>query len=111
MPSLDEMESGVEEELPFLLLLLLLLLLPPLPEEPEVDTEEEEPLDLSSLGLLDEDEELLVLELDDLEEEFWFPEFELEALEAHKISSLCSQYLWSIFWDRVQRSMILSGLP
>ena len=110
MPSLDEMESGVEEELPFLLLLLLLLL-PPLPEEPEVDAEEEEPLDFLSLGLLDEDEELLVLEPEDLEEEFWFLEFELEALEAHKISSLHSQYLWSIFWDRVQRSTILLGLP
>ena len=72
MPSLDKMELGVGEELPFLLLLLLLLL-PPLPEEPEVDMEEEEPLDFSSLGLLDEDKELLVLEPDDLEEEFWFP--------------------------------------
>ena len=102
------MESGVEEELP---LLLLLLLLPPLPEEPEVDAEEEEPLDFSSLGLLDEDKELLVLEPDDLEEEFWFPKFEPEALEACKISSLCSQYPWSIFWDRVRRSTILSGLP
>ena len=110
MPSLDKMESGVEEELPFLLLLLLLLL-PPLPEEPEVGVEEEEPLDFSSLGLLDEDEGLLALEPDDLEEEFWFPEFEPEALEAHKISSLRSQYLWSTFWDRVRRSTILSGLP
>ena len=65
------MELGVEEKLPFLLLLLLLLLLlPPLPEEPEADSEEEEPLDFSSLGLLDEVKELLVLELDDLEEEF-----------------------------------------
>ena len=108
MPSLDEMESGVEEELPFL---LLLLLLPPLPEEPEVDAEEEEPLDFSSLGLLDEDEELLALEPDDLEEEFWFPEVEPEALEAREISSLRSQYLWSIFWERERRSAILSGLP
>ena len=33
LPSLDEMESGVGEELPFL---LLLLLLPLLLEEPEV---------------------------------------------------------------------------
>ena len=89
MPSLDEMESGVEEELP-----LLLLLLPPLLEEPEVDAEEEEPLDFSSLGLLDKDEELLALKPGDLEEEFWFPEFELEALEAPEILSLCSQYLW-----------------
>ena len=62
MPSLDEMESGVEEELPF-----SLLLLPLLPEELEVDTEDEEPLDFSSLGLLHEDEELLVLGPDDLE--------------------------------------------
>ena len=69
LPSLDKMESGVEEELP-LLLLLLLLLLPPLPEELEVNAEEEEPLDFSSLGLLDEDKELLVLGPDDLEEEF-----------------------------------------
>ena len=111
LPSLDEMESGVEEELPLLLLLLLLLLLPLLLEELEVDVEEEEPLDFLSLGLLDEDEELLVLEPDDLEEEFWFPEFELEALEARESSSLRSQYLWSIFWDRVRRSTILSGLP
>ena len=103
------MELGVEEELPFLLLLLLLL--PPLPEEPEVDAEEEEPLDFLSLGLLDEDKELLVLEPDDLEEEFWFPEFEPEALEACESSSLRSQYLWSIFWERVWSSMILSGLP
>ena len=66
MPTLDEMGLGVGEELP----LLLLLLLPPLPEEPEVDAEKEEPLDFSSLGLLDEDKELLVLEPDDLEEEF-----------------------------------------
>ena len=104
------MELGVEEKLPFLLLLLLLLL-PPLPEEPEVDVEEEEPLNFLSLGLLDEAEELLALEPDDLEEEFWFPEFEPEALEVRKISSLRSQYLWLIFWDRVQRSAILSGLP
>ena len=69
MPSLDKMELGVGEELP-LLLLLLLLLLPPLPEELEVDMEKEEPLDFSSLGLLDKDKELLVLEPDDLEEEF-----------------------------------------
>ena len=110
MPSLDKMESGVEEELPFLLLLLLLLL-PPLPEELEVDAEEEEPLDFSSLGLLDEDEELLALEPDDLEEEFWFLEFKPEVLEAREISSLRSQYLWSIFWDRVRRSSILLGLP
>ena len=62
------MESGVEE-LPFLLLLLLPLLL----EGPEVDVEEEEPLNLSSLGLLDNDELLLVLELEDFKEElFWF---------------------------------------
>ena len=68
LPNLDEMESGVEE-LPFLLLLLLPLLL----EGPEVDVEEEEPLDLSSLGLLDNDELLLVLEPEDFEEElFWF---------------------------------------
>ena len=83
LPSLDEMESGVEEELPFLLLLLLSLL-PPLLEEPEVDAEEEEPLDFLSLGLLDEDEELLALELDDLEEEFWFLKFELEAFEVRE---------------------------
>ena len=66
LPSLDEMELRVEEKLPF----LLLLLLPPLLEELEVDTEDAKPLDLSSLGLLDEDEELLALEPDDLEEEF-----------------------------------------
>ena len=67
LPSLDKMESEVEGELPLLLLLLLLLLLPPLPEELKVNVEDEEPLDFSSLGLLDE---LLVLEPDDLEEEF-----------------------------------------
>ena len=68
MPNLDEMESGVEE-LPF----LLLLLLPLLPEGLEVDAEEGEPLDLLSLGLLDDDELLLVLELEDFKEElFWF---------------------------------------
>ena len=63
MSNLDEIESGVEE-LPF----LLLLLFPPLPKEPEVDAEEEEkePLDLSSLGLLDNDE--LVLEPEDFKE-------------------------------------------
>ena len=66
LPSLDEMELRVEEKLPF----LLLLLLPPLLEELEVDTEDAKPLDLSSLGLLDEDKELLALEPDDLEEEF-----------------------------------------
>ena len=66
MSHLNKMESEVEEELP-LLLLLLLLLLPLLPEEPEVNAEDEEPLDFSFLGLLDES---LVLELDDLEEEF-----------------------------------------
>ena len=60
------MGSGVEEGLPF----LLLLSLPLLQEEPEVDMKDEEPLDFSSLGLLDEDKELLVLEPDDLEEEF-----------------------------------------
>ena len=61
------MESGVEEEL-----LLPFLLLPPLPEEPKVDAEEEEPLDLLSLGLLellDDDEELLLEEPEGLEEE------------------------------------------
>ena len=66
MPNLDEMESGVEE-LPF----VLLLLLPLLPEGLEVDAEEEEPLDLSSLGLLDDNQLLLVLEPEDFEEE-WF---------------------------------------
>ena len=107
MPNLDEMESGVGE-LPF----LLLLLLPPLPEGPEVDAEEEEPLGLSSLGLLDNDELWLVLELEDFKEElFWFPEFEPKGLEAPEISFLCSQYLWSICWERAQRSMILSTLP
>ena len=105
MPNLNEIESGVEE-LPF----LLLLLFPLLPEEPEVDVEEEEPLDLSSLGLLDNDE--LVLEPEDFEEGlFWFPEFEPEGLEAHEISSLHSQYLWSICWESMQRSAMLSGLP
>ena len=104
MPNLDEMESGVEE-LPF----LLLLLFPLLPEEPEVDVEKE-PLDLSSLGLLDGDE--LVLEPEDFEEElFWFPEFEPKGLEVHKISSLCSQYLWSICWESMWRSAMLFGLP
>ena len=104
MPNLDEIESGVEE-LPF----LLLLLFPPLPEEPEVNAEEE-PLDLSSLGLLDNDE--LVLEPEDFEEElFWFPEFEPEGLEACEISSLCSQYLWSICWESAWRSAMLSSLP
>ena len=104
LPNLDEIESGVEE-LPF----LLLLLFPPLLEEPEVDAEEE-PLDLSSLGLLDDDE--LVLELEDFKEElFWFPEFEPEGLEVCEISSLCPQYLWSICWESVWRSMMLSGLP
>ena len=92
------MESEVEGELP---LLLLLLLLPPLLEELKVNMEDEEPLDFSSLGLLDE---LLVLEPDDLEEEFWFPKFEPKTLEVHKISSLHSQYLWLIFWERAQRS-------
>ena len=82
----------------------------PLPEEPEVDVEEEEPLDLLSLGLLDDDE--LVLELEDFEEGlFWFPEFKPEGLEVRKISSLRFQYLWSICWESAQRSMILSGLP
>ena len=107
LSSLDKMESGVGEEFPF----MLLLVLPLLPEEPKVDAEDEEPLDFSSLGLLDKEEELLVVELDDLEEEFWFPEFELEALEECEISFLHSQYLWSIFWERVQSSVILSGLP
>ena len=55
------------KELPF----LLLLLLPPLLEGPEVDVEEEEPLDLLSLGLLDDDELLLVLELENFEEELF----------------------------------------
>ena len=68
LPSFDEIESGVEEEL-----LLPFLLLPPLLDEPEVNAEEEEePLDLLSLGLpelLDEDEELLEEEPEDLEEE------------------------------------------
>ena len=104
MPNLDEIESGVEE-LPF----LLLLLFPPLPEEPEVDVEEE-PLDLSSLGLLDNDE--LGLELEDFEEGlFWLPEFEPEGLEVHEISSLRSQYLWSICWESAWRSVMLSSLP
>ena len=107
MPNLDEMESGVEE-LPF----VLLLLLPLLPEGLEVDVEEEEPLDLSSLGLLDDNQLLLVLEPEDFEEElFWFPEFKPEGLEACKISSLCSQYLWLICWERAWRSAILSSLP
>ena len=66
MPNLDEIESGVKE-LPF----LLLLLLPPLLEGPEVDVEEKKPLDLLSLGLLDDDELLLVLELEDFEEELF----------------------------------------
>ena len=107
MPNLDEMESGVEE-LPF----LLLLLLPLLPEGLEVDAEEGEPLDLLSLGLLDDDELLLVLELEDFKEElFWFPEFEPKGLEACTISSLHFQYLWSICWERVWRSAILPSLP
>ena len=94
------------KELPF----LLLLLLPPLLEGPEVDVEEEEPLDLLSLGLLDDDE--LVLELEDFKEElFWFPEFEPKGLEACTISSLHFQYLWSICWERVWRSAILPSLP
>ena len=66
MPNLDEMESGVEE-LPF----ILLLLLPLLPEGLEVDVEEEEPLDLSFLGLLDDNQLLLVLEPEDFEEELF----------------------------------------
>ena len=104
MPNLDEIESGVEE-LPF----LLLLLFPPLPEEPEVDVEEE-PLDLSSLGLLDDGE--LVLELEDFEEGlFWFLEFEPEGLEVREISSLRSQYLGLICWESARRSAMLSGLP
>ena len=36
----------------------------------DLNAEKEEPLDFSSLGLLGEDKELLVLELDDLKEEF-----------------------------------------
>ena len=106
MPNLNELDSGVEE-LPFLLLLLLPLLL----EESEVDVEDEEPLDLLSLGLLDKDELLLVLEPEDFKEElFWFLEFKPKHLEACKISSLCSQYLWLICWNRAQRFMMLSGL-
>ena len=106
MPNLDEIESGVEE-LPF----LLLLLFPPLLEEPEVDVEEEEePLDLLSLGLLDDDE--LVLELEDFEEGlFCFLEFKPKGLEVCEISSLCFQYLWSIYWESVWRSAMLSSLP
>ena len=106
MPNLDEIEPGVEE-LPF----LLLLLFPPLLEEPEVDVEEEEePLDLSSLGLLDDDE--LVLKPEDFEEGlFCFPEFKSKGLEVCEISSLRSQYLWSICWESVRRSVMLSGLP
>ena len=53
-------------------LLLPFLLLPPLLEEPEVDAEKEEPLDLSFLGLpelLDEDKELLLEEPEGLEKE------------------------------------------
>ena len=106
MPNLNEIESGVGE-LPF----LLLLLLPLLPEGPEVDVEEEL-LDLLSLGLLDIDELWLVLEPENFKEElFWFLEFETKGLETHKISFLCSQYLWSICWERAQRSVILSTLP